>query len=74
MKDIYFLFKHSPESGVGSGNFINIVAKDIRSETILAQTDFGVRPYSLMMGSLKVADEVQVIIDVSYTKECDVPQ
>jgi polyisoprenoid-binding protein YceI len=47
---------------------------DIRSETILAQTDFGVRPYSLMMGSLKVADEVQVIIDVSYTKECDVPQ
>ena len=47
---------------------------DGHQETILAQTDFGVRPYSLMMGSLKVADEVQVIIDVSYTKECDVPQ
>lgn len=36
----------------------------ITAETPVVQTDFGVKPYSLLMGTLKVADEVRVRIDV----------
>lgn len=32
----------------------------INSETTVSQSAFGVRPYSLMMGAMKVADEVTV--------------
>lgn len=35
----------------------------LSSDTAVRQSDFGVRPYSLLMGSLQVADEVSVSID-----------
>ncbi|MDY6808538.1 MAG: YceI family protein [Actinomycetota bacterium] len=41
----------------------------IVSETTISQKDFGIRPYSLMMGSLKVADEVRVVVGVSHAKQ-----
>ncbi|MFT3714575.1 MAG: YceI family protein [Gordonia sp. (in: high G+C Gram-positive bacteria)] len=31
-------------------------------ETVVAQTNFGIKPYSLMMGALKVADQVTISI------------
>lgn len=35
----------------------------------LRQSDFGVKPYSLLMGSLKVADEVSVSFTAQHTKD-----
>lgn len=35
-------------------------------EATVVQTDFGIAPYSLMMGSLKVADEVGVSFAATY--------
>lgn len=35
----------------------------VRGESPVVQTDFGVKPYSLMMGALKVADEVVVALE-----------
>ncbi|MDL9937706.1 YceI family protein [Gordonia sp. ABSL1-1] len=40
----------------------------VTGETRLTQTDFGVKPYSLAMGTLKVADEVVIGIDVRRPK------
>ena len=34
----------------------------------ITQSDFGVKPYSLFMGSLKVADEVTVAFAARYPK------
>ncbi|MEP9394254.1 YceI family protein [Gordonia sp. VNQ95] len=31
-------------------------------DTTITQTDFGVKPYALMMGALKVADDVRVVV------------
>jgi polyisoprenoid-binding protein YceI len=31
----------------------------------VVQTEFGIKPYSLMLGQLKVADEVTVELDVA---------
>lgn len=39
---------------------VEVVDETFSFRCLLRQTDFGVRPYSLMMGSLKVADEVEV--------------
>jgi polyisoprenoid-binding protein YceI len=35
-----------------------------RASVPVRQTDFGIKPYSLMLGQLKVADEVVVTLDV----------
>ncbi|QTI67300.1 YceI family protein [Gordonia polyisoprenivorans] len=40
----------------------------ITTETSLVQTDFGIKPYALMMGALKVADEVTVTIEVDHLR------
>lgn len=39
------------------------------SETLVRQTDFGVKPYSLLMGSVKVADEVGVSFTAQRAKD-----
>lgn len=33
-------------------------------ETVVSQREFGLKPYSMMMGALKVVDEVTVAVDV----------
>jgi len=35
----------------------------VQGESVVTQTDFGVKPYSLMMGALKVADDVIVALE-----------
>lgn len=37
----------------------------VAGESAVTQTDFGVKPYSLMMGALKVADEVVVALEAT---------
>ena len=37
----------------------------VSSESSVKQIDFGVKPYSLMMGALKVADEVVIAVEVA---------
>ena len=39
----------------------------VTAESVVSHREFGVKPYSLMMGALKVADEVRVVIDLSVT-------
>ncbi|OBI41529.1 S-adenosyl-L-methionine-dependent methyltransferase [Mycobacterium kyorinense] len=39
------------------------------SNTTVRQSDFGVKPYSLLMGSLKVADEVTVSFTAQHAKK-----
>ncbi|BBY08833.1 YceI family protein [Mycobacterium noviomagense] len=39
------------------------------SQATVRQTDFGVKPYSLLMGSVKVADDVTVSFSAQRTKE-----
>ncbi|HYB37202.1 MAG TPA: YceI family protein [Mycobacterium sp.] len=41
----------------------------LSSQSAVRQSDFGVRPYSLLMGSVKVADEVTVSFTASRAKE-----
>ncbi|MBM7366787.1 YceI family protein [Gordonia hydrophobica] len=40
----------------------------VRGESPVVQTDFGVKPYSLMMGALKVADEVVVALEATLPR------
>ncbi len=40
----------------------------ITTDTGITQSDFGIKPYSQMMGALKVADDVRVTVEVSHTK------
>ncbi|MGV9711958.1 YceI family protein [Gordonia sp. NPDC003424] len=42
---------------------------DISTEAAITQSDFGIKPYSLMMGTLKVVDEVRVTVHASWAKE-----
>lgn len=39
------------------------------TETVVRQSDFGVKPYSLLMGSLKVANEVSVSFTAEHAKD-----
>ncbi len=41
----------------------------LSSETGVRQSEFGVKPYSLLMGSLKVADDVTVSFTAQQTKD-----
>ena len=38
------------------------------SETVVRQSDFGVKPYSLMLGALKVSDDVTVAVTAERAK------
>lgn len=40
----------------------------ITAETTITQTEFGIKPFSLMMGTLKVADDVRVDVDITVAK------
>lgn len=40
----------------------------LSSETVITQSDFGVKPYSQMLGALKVADDVTVAFTASAPK------
>jgi polyisoprenoid-binding protein YceI len=40
----------------------------LSSRTTVRQTDFGIKPYSLLMGAVKVADEVSVSFAAQRTK------
>lgn len=40
----------------------------ISTESTVTQSDFGIKPYSLMMGTLKVVDNVRIVIEVSRTR------
>jgi polyisoprenoid-binding protein YceI len=44
-------------------------AWQLSCESTVRQTDFGVKPYSLMMGALKVADEVTVSFTAEHPKD-----
>ncbi len=35
----------------------------LQGTAVVAQTDFGIKPYSTLFGALKVADEVEVALD-----------
>jgi|SRR5579884_966914 len=37
----------------------------IRGSVVIRQTDFGIKPYSAMLGALKVADELRVELDTA---------
>jgi polyisoprenoid-binding protein YceI len=39
--------------------------------TTIRQTDFGIKPYSAFLGSLKVADAVQVEVDIDLSQDSD---
>ncbi len=41
----------------------------LSSETAIRQSEFGVKPYSLLMGSLKVADDVTVSFSAQRAKD-----
>ena len=41
---------------------VNVNDKTFSCETVVDQTNFGIKPFSLMMGSLKVADKVEISI------------
>jgi carbonic anhydrase/acetyltransferase-like protein (isoleucine patch superfamily) len=38
-------------------------------ESAVRQTDYGIKPYSLLMGSLQVADEVSVSFTAVHAKD-----
>lgn len=40
----------------------------LAAEVPVKQTDFGVKPYSLLMGSMKVADEVTIAFSATHPK------
>lgn len=40
----------------------------LSAEVPVTQTDFGVKPYSLFMGSLKVADDVTIVFSATHPK------
>jgi polyisoprenoid-binding protein YceI len=40
-----------------------------RATTTVRQTDFGIKPYSAFLGSLKVADAVQVEVDLDLSRQ-----
>jgi polyisoprenoid-binding protein YceI len=46
-------------------------AWQLSSETVVRQSEFGVKPYSLVMGSLKVADDVTVSFGARRAKTPD---
>ncbi|MEU0499167.1 YceI family protein [Mycobacterium sp. NPDC006124] len=41
----------------------------VSCESVVRQTEFGVKPYSLFMGSLRVADDVTVSFTASWAKD-----
>ncbi len=41
----------------------------LSTQTVVRQSDFGVKPYSLLMGSLKVADEVTVAFTARHERK-----
>jgi polyisoprenoid-binding protein YceI len=43
------------------------VTDNVSCRSQVRQTDFGITPYSLMMGSLRVADAVTVVLSASAT-------
>ncbi len=43
-------------------------ALDFSARVPVTQTDFGVKPFSLMMGALKVADEVTIAFSAKHAK------
>jgi polyisoprenoid-binding protein YceI len=41
----------------------------LSTQAVVRQSDFGVKPYSLLMGSLRVADDVTVVFTAQPTKD-----
>jgi polyisoprenoid-binding protein YceI len=41
----------------------------VSAESCIRQTDYGVKPYSLLMGSVRVADEVSLAFTAVHTKD-----
>ncbi len=42
-------------------------AGKLSGSAVVKQTDWGIKPYSALFGALKVADEVEVVLDASLT-------
>ncbi|GAB98625.1 hypothetical protein GONAM_02_01480 [Gordonia namibiensis NBRC 108229] len=40
----------------------------ISAESTVTQSDFGIKPYSLMMGTLKVVDDVRIVVEAARTR------
>jgi polyisoprenoid-binding protein YceI len=40
----------------------------LKAQTVVRQSDFGVKPYSLVMGSVKVADEVTISFTAQHER------
>ncbi|MFZ0905176.1 MAG: YceI family protein [Mycobacterium sp.] len=41
----------------------------LSAQAVVRQSDFGVKPYSLLMGSLKVADDVNIVFTAQRAKD-----
>jgi polyisoprenoid-binding protein YceI len=41
----------------------------LRSETVIRQSEFGIKPYSQLLGAMKVADDVTVSFSARYVNE-----
>jgi hypothetical protein len=39
------------------------------TQAVVRQSDFGVKPYSLLLGSLKVADDVTILFTAQRAKD-----
>ncbi len=54
--------------GTRREHVVDVAVTDrISGRSQVRQTDFGIKPYSLMMGSLRVADAVTVVFEASAT-------
>lgn len=38
------------------------------AQTLILEADFGVKPYSLLMGAVKVADQVTIAFSATHAK------
>jgi polyisoprenoid-binding protein YceI len=46
---------------------VTVADQKLSARTEVRQSDFGIKPYSMMMGSLRVADVVTVVFSASAT-------
>lgn len=60
-------------NGTAHPQVVDVVASEadgvwqLSFDVTLRQTDYGIKPFTLMMGTVKVADEVRVTLEAEYT-------
>lgn len=74
-RDGYRLAGQLEIRGKSRDHVINLRTQDLgdawrmSAESTVRQTDYGIKPYSLLMGSLQVADEVTVSFTATHAKD-----